>query len=483
MLRKFVILVPICAGVLPGCMSAPPLSQASGTEHTNIMIKDVVQRIKCELSDAFDKKTEQRDFLWLASWTAHVDLTLQINDTAGIAPSSSHTDWRPNAIQGKGLPSVQQFFVLSAGANVSGQATRTETVSFTLALDELKRWRKQIDKMESAANYPLEKRICNFTPGSGVTGNLGLEEWVDSAFYPVETGDLQAGIHPAAGGGKASATQGPKQGPGPSVSKGLSTEKDNAEEIKNVKNWQAQLTALKSAIAPSNKAITDAATKIDQAKTQLKTEYEAAKPYGPVMMPYLKDRYRRVGDLMQQYAQNVRTCEQYETDIDNASKMASTILASIKTAGGESTVLSDDMLKLYDNQLEPLMTKKIGIGIVNGDVQNSAYVTGAAKCAKTLTAQATTASELPNVLPKEPDPPIDSVLHNLNFVLTYGANVTPSWTLIQWKGPGLNGPLASASGVRTHTLSIGLGPRTTQTAASGDALRLIMNQTIRSLAN
>jgi len=57
--KKFMFLLPVCASVLPGCMSTPPLSEAAGTEHSDILIKDVVQRVKCELSDTFDNKIEQ----------------------------------------------------------------------------------------------------------------------------------------------------------------------------------------------------------------------------------------------------------------------------------------------------------------------------------------------------------------------------------------------------------------------------------------
>ena len=89
MLRKLMFLLPVCVCVTPGCMSTPDLSTVTGAEHSEIMIKDVVQRVKCELSEAFDKKVEQREFLWLAGWTAHADLTLQINENSGVAPNGS----------------------------------------------------------------------------------------------------------------------------------------------------------------------------------------------------------------------------------------------------------------------------------------------------------------------------------------------------------------------------------------------------------
>ena len=169
----------------------PELSDATGEEHSEIMIKDVVQRVKCELSEAFDKKVEQREFLWLAGWTAHADLTLQVNDNAGVSPNGTYTKAlgstsTAETLAGKPLSSVVSTFALGVSANLNGQAVRSETVSFTVALDELKMWRRQLDKME--AGLPPEKKTCNFGGATGVTGNLGLQEWVDSAFYPGDGG-------------------------------------------------------------------------------------------------------------------------------------------------------------------------------------------------------------------------------------------------------------------------------------------------------
>jgi hypothetical protein len=207
MFRKLMFVLPVCASVASGCVSTPDLSEATGAEHSDIMIKDVVQRVKCELSEAFDKKVEQREFLWLAGWTAHADLTLQINDNSGVSPNGTFTEPFLGTTATKGVKAVTNTFGLSVSANLNGQAVRSETVSFTIALDELKLWRKQIEKME--AKLPPEKKTCFFDSATGVTGNLGLKEWVDSAFFPVEAGQLQAGVHPYGGGGKSAGAQGP----------------------------------------------------------------------------------------------------------------------------------------------------------------------------------------------------------------------------------------------------------------------------------
>ena len=63
---------------------------------------------------------------------------------------------------------------------------------------------------------------------------------------------------------------------------------------------------------------------------------------------------------------------------------------------------------------------------------------------------------LANLL-EHPNPPIDSLSHSLNFIVTYGLSVSPNWTLLHWKGPANIGNLASGTGIRTHTLTIALG--------------------------
>ena len=72
----------------------------------------------------------------------------------------------------------------------------------------------------------------------------------------------------------------------------------------------------------------------------------------------------------------------------------------------------------------------------------------------------------------KPDPPIDGLLHSVQFVVAYGGSVTPNWTFLAWKGPGITLPAASASGVRTHILNIALG------APGKEGERLIQNQTV-----
>lgn len=104
-------------------------------------------------------------------------------------------------------------------------------------------------------------------------------------------------------------------------------------------------------------------------------------------------------------------------------------------------------------------------------------------CAKRTQQDADNSVMLAAALPDQIDPPVDSILHSVNFVITYGANISPNWTLLQWRGPSpANGSLAGTTGIKTNTMVLSLGPRTGSTA-SPDALRLIQNQTVRALSN
>jgi hypothetical protein len=55
------------------------------------------------------------------------------------------------------------------------------------------------------------------------------------------------------------------------------------------------------------------------------------------------------------------------------------------------------------------------------------------------------------------DAPIESISHQVEFLVVLTGSLSPSWTLVRFKGPATNGSLVSASKTRTHTLSIVIG--------------------------
>jgi len=81
------------------------------------------------------------------------------------------------------------------------------------------------------------------------------------------------------------------------------------------------------------------------------------------------------------------------------------------------------------------------------------------------------------------DPPIDSLGHQVQFVVMGSGNVTPNWSLVGLKGPASAGPLASASRTNTHTLIIALGaPAAPGTVApSEEQIRQLNNQHLDAL--
>jgi hypothetical protein len=147
-MRSLALVAPLIGCFCCGCSSVPPLGAASGTsdQETGILIGDVVNRIKCELADSFDDKIDDSRFAWLQNWTAKVDLTLQINDSAGLSPTVSYTKYYSNAFNfGAGSTSltsrvigtVAQTFVLTGGASYNEQAQRAEyLIYFVSARDK-----------------------------------------------------------------------------------------------------------------------------------------------------------------------------------------------------------------------------------------------------------------------------------------------------------------------------------------------------------
>jgi hypothetical protein len=56
------------------------------------------------------------------------------------------------------------------------------------------------------------------------------------------------------------------------------------------------------------------------------------------------------------------------------------------------------------------------------------------------------------------DPPIDTLAHQVQFLIVEGASASPSWTLVNFKGPGpATGSLFSVTKTKTHTLNIVMG--------------------------
>jgi hypothetical protein len=56
------------------------------------------------------------------------------------------------------------------------------------------------------------------------------------------------------------------------------------------------------------------------------------------------------------------------------------------------------------------------------------------------------------------DPPIDSISHQVQFIIVANANISPSWTPLHFKGPSPgSGSAAGVTKTLTHTLNVAMG--------------------------
>jgi hypothetical protein len=166
-----------CAGVLSallvaGCTTVPPL-QVDG-----VAVGEIVERVKCELAFAVPEprgKHPTGPYQWMSEWTAKVDLTLVTNSRSQVTPSASFIN-----------PLSAGTFTFGIGAGLDTSAERTEALSFSVSLAELREHRRRAH--------------CNLPNGHNLYGNLGLREWIDSALAPVDKGLLKVGRHARLGG-------------------------------------------------------------------------------------------------------------------------------------------------------------------------------------------------------------------------------------------------------------------------------------------
>jgi hypothetical protein len=157
--------------LMAGCATVPPLPV------DGIAMGDIVQRVKCEIAFAVpDPKPPYPTgrYQWMRNWTAKVDLTLIANSRSAVTPSASFID-----------PLSKGTFTFGIGASLDTTAERTETLSFTLSLAEMREFRKRAE--------------CNLPNARHLYGNLGLREWLESALAPVDSGKLKVGRHPRPG--------------------------------------------------------------------------------------------------------------------------------------------------------------------------------------------------------------------------------------------------------------------------------------------
>jgi len=437
MRTKFVFLGSCSLCLVAGCSTVPTLEEATGTAQSEVFIGDVVKRVKCEVTDAFADRINEPDFQWMADWTAKIDLTLQANNSGGVTPGVTYTKYLKNAfnfdagsnsLTSKTISAVNQFFSIGAGANLGEQAIRAEVVSFTLSLRELSDWKYPPRGVRS--DYAV---VCPRPRKNELRDDLGLKQWIDSALSPVAK-DLHAGNHPS-----------PVSINRPAAPPGATHAQLYAAGTKIP--YEEALTELRKATSDVADALTGAKSNVKKMKDYPSQIRKSMKKYLAIMEPSLK--LRLDANIVQLESMNKKADAEVDT-ITHLQSAVSAILDGVQMKSGQP-VESENIQTAKNDARDATRSKNYTDDLLEAAVK--------------------AVGEIQKI-----DPPLDSLLHSVEFILSYGATLSPGWTLLEWKGPSpASGSAFSASGQRTHVLNIALGA-----VGNAEQNRLIQNQTVAS---
>lgn len=413
--------------LLTGCMTIPPLEQ------DGVAISEIVQRIKCELASAVPKPTgvfPTGDFQWIKYWTAKVDLDLQTTDQSVLTANTNFIDPMKQAIL-PGIGTFAQNFTLSAGASIDGTAQRTDKISFTLSISELQ--------------TAMSNGECDLPQRLGLLGKLGLEEWVSSALAPVANKQLTIGYHDTPTG-KNVKVPGVlvtfAADPTPEYLQGAVGELRRGEKlIEEARKWACK--ARESALKYGKPEQEDRARRLRQ---DPKEDCPPPTEIGECVPADTRVR-RNAPQQSRWEKQQRKAIQDTYCFIEQAFARLGRAKEYVDEANGLAWKARRNLLdKMTYEELEKQKIEK----------EFKAMFTDRAKDASDqvkATKEDATASW--NFLPR--DPPLDSITHSAKFTVVANANVMPTWTLVRFKGPGLNVPFAKAERKRVHNVDVVLG--------------------------
>jgi len=466
----------MCVAALGGCVRVPSLTPIAGAEpdpnNTNpksISINDVVLRVKCEVRDSIASRTGT-DYDWLNKWTAQADLNLAVNEQSQIAPGGVFTQPLTMASLPLRVTNMPRSANLGIGVSASTTAARTEIVSFSVSLKEI---RDEFKKKTPAEIY----EECHPHSIIGLTSDLGLKDWVDSALGPVQNHMLTPGHHsppkaPGGGGGGGAA--------GASTSKPQSlsfvpydTLLELTKILKNNDDLKEQISLIydeyQSLIAVSQ------LLKIAQSGMNRPAAWSpgdfAQNLQVFANLPGLLDL--NSGDRSR-FAKLTNTSEiQRVFDRLPAAPSKAQLGALVTAVQNKFAQIEQSMT----NDIPPAVT---ALQLIcdctppNPKDDDSGVLkkySDALKCLNTLLT--IVKANIP-AKPAPLDPPIDAISHQVQFILALSASANPSWTLVHFKGPTpSSGNFLSFNRTNTDTLTITIGvPGSEATVNSRGALTL-----------
>jgi len=331
-------------------------------------VDEIVRRVKCDLYDAVqDRLNAPYGYEWLHSWTAEANLNLIVNDQTQISPGATFTQPLTTESIPLRVTNMARSFTFGVGAQANNTATRNETVSFTVSMNEL------MDQ------FGKGRQNCEFPNYVDLRSDLGVKEWVAAALAPVDEGDLAVGYHKT-----------PKTGAGAAT--------------------------VKTAVSNASKAIVQSKLAAGKYDCDNPNSIPPRHP-GPPTHAAIRD------DLGRLYCELSHVVDPNEYDFS-------------KLDGGQVRQLAQIVTDIH-TAIADLMSLHTRSGL------------------NVASALEQTAIELAVFL----DPPLDTISHQVQFIIVWNASASPSWTLLHFKGPSpSSGALFSATKTKTHTLNIVLGP-------------------------
>jgi hypothetical protein len=467
-----------CGSVLAGCVQTPKLRPIAGSESDpqanpkSISINEVVKRVKCEIFDSVKYRT---NYDWFNKWTVQANLTLVVNDLSQVTPGLTFTQPLTLANIANRVSNFPRSASLGVGGQVSGNAFRTEIVSFSMSIKEI---RDQFKNPQTTIAY----NDCRPYGPIDLTGDLGLNEWVDSAFGPVDHGLLTQGYH--------AAPKGPGGGAG-AASTGAAARAKPAFEAaaKNLSSWDKLLDAAEGMpeILKNDIRLIFDLFRVLEGFGELYAEFQTNTDKKVVNVDAVRETLETVRTLTQKIEARrasikidgkvLKELSEY-IDYNRVYEMVDRFVAS--SAEKRLTEQKAISNKIHDaiSNAERLIVKRIANAIQalqlicdcqinedpNAPIPKFDKMLEILKCLKTI--QSALQADLPKPPPPK-DPPIDAISHQVQFILILNAGANPTWTLVHFKGPSpTSGTFASLSETNTHTLTIVMGPPGSPAAAN-----------------
>lgn len=472
----------MCGVSLVGCgFVVPHLNPIAGSQpdpknpHA-ISINEVVKRVKCEIWYSIEDRPEKR-YPWFNKWVVQADLTLTVNDSSSINPGAMFIEpLRAKTIANR-VTSASQTVSLGLGAGDMNTAFRTEIVSFSISVAEL---RKQFE-------HPTPQMIAEYNDcypyGIGdVTGNLGLKEWVDSAFGPIDNGLLKEGQHSAPKAPTGTQGGAPPPPTGAFVSRLLTTQAAKSQALPTPPaQFPPNLIRSINIIYSEYNILMDALKFIGTAQDDLSGHTGS-------------DNY--FAALLSDLGAQVALLENNKTAVSGAILMKienfnSTMKTLLSPLPGSSSKNLTAIISKSETMLTPLAAQietDLGPVIPTVQLQCDCYpklpnysTDGAAvlKCLNTIQSMA----KLLNPPKPASDPPIDAISHQVNFEVALNISANPTWTLVRFKGPSpASGNFASLSESNTHNLTIVMGAPNSAAAANARSALTLSNAIATQLA-